>query len=472
MAKLTKEEKHALIEDFARKDLLGYAMAIDQSYIPNWHHEEIAEALMGVERGEINRLMIFAPPRHGKSRLSTEMFPTWYLGKHPDKEVITAAYSEGLATDFGRNARELVGEPLYKKIFGVSLRSDEKSKMKWRTSKGGTYTSVGIGGAITGRGANLFVIDDPIKSQEDAESLLARNKQWDWYRSVAYTRLMKGGAIVLTLTRWHTDDLAGRILEHAKYTGEKWNVIRYPAIAEEDEKHRQKGEALWKGEFPIERLKEIKRTTGSYIWSSLYQGNPITLESQTFKQTWFKYRDESEVDAMDTRNLLTIDTAVSQSERADFTGLCDNRVDKENKWNISAWRQRLTPIELVDLIFNLHEKNHYEKIGIEKTMMTQVMKPFLDQEMRKRDVFLPLVELKHGGVNKEARIRQLTARYESNSIYHIRGRCADLEEELITFPKSTNDDVSDATAYQDQIVESNIKQDNMEPVFFGSESYA
>lgn len=395
-------------------------------------------------------------PTHN-SRLATEIFPTWYLGRNPNKEVITASNTEDLAKDFGRKAREIVAEPLYNSIFNIGLKQDEKSASKWRTSLGGSYTSVGIGGTITGRGAHLLIIDDPIKNAEDAQSVLFRNKQWDWYRSVAYTRLMKNASVIIILTRWHTDDIAGRLLEQAEEGGDKWHIIKFPAIAEEDEKFRKKGEALWQSEFPLKKILEIKRVVGPYVFSSLYQQEPITNESQLFSDSWFKYRDACDVDALSTRNFLTIDTAVSQTNTADYTGFCDNRVDAQNFWNLSAWRERINPKDLLDKLFFLHQTNRYEKIGIEKTMYTQVIQPFLDEEMRKRNQFLPIVELQHGGVRKEERIKWLVARYSSGSIYHIRGKTQDLEEELVTFPKSKFDDVSDAVAYQTQIAQSSFE---------------
>jgi phage terminase large subunit-like protein len=202
---------------------------------------------------------------------------------------------------------------------------------------------------------------------------------------------------------------------------------------------------------------ETKRVVGPQVWSSLYQQSPITGENQLFSPSWFKYRDASEVDALNTRNFLTIDTAIS--EKGDFTGFCDNRVDNQNFWNLQAWRERLNPQDLLDKLFFLHHNARYEKIGIEKTMYSQVIQPFLEEEMRKRNTFLPIVELHHNQKKKEERIKWLVPRYSSGAIYHIRGRTADLEEELISFPKAKNDDVSDAVAYQVQIAEASGESD-------------
>ena len=203
----------------------------------------------------------------------------------------------------------------------------------------------------------------------------------------------------------------------------------------------------------MEILQDIKKDLGSYEWSALYQQQPVDEESQEFTKEMFKERNWNEIEKLNTRNFLTIDSAVSQKASADFTGFCDNRVDDQNFWNLRAWRKKITPKELIDTLFRLHGENNYEKIGIEKTIFTTAVKPFLDDEMRKRDKMLPVVELEHKQINKQIRIRGLLPRYESGSVFHVKDECRDLEEELLRFPKARNDDVSDATAYQLQIAE-------------------
>lgn len=430
---------------------------MQRDYAPNWHHRIIANALERVERGELKRLMIFVPPRHGKSQLATINYPSWYLGRNPDKEVITASYSGELAQDFGSKTRALVDDPYYQMIFDTRLKADEKSRAKWLTNKKGSYTSVGVGGAITGRGADLLIIDDPLKNREEADSQTIRDKVWDWYTSTAYTRLEKGAAIIVILTRWHMDDLAGRLLEAEKDGGDKWEVIKFPAIAIKNEEHRKIGEALWEEKYDVSELNKIKKVVGTMDWSALYQQEPILSETQEFKPHFFVKRAESEVDALQTRNFLTIDTAISQKTSADYTGLCLNYVDRENNWNLKTLKLRLNPRDLIDLMFRLHEENGFEKIGIEKTIYLDVFKYLLEDECKKRNKFLPTVELEHKQTAKETRIRGLIPRYEAHAIYHI--DCKDLEEEALSFPKGTHDDVIDATAYQLQIAEPPMGED-------------
>ncbi|MFH1052765.1 MAG: terminase family protein [bacterium] len=444
-----------IAEQRAKEHLIDFSILTNPKYKPNWHHNVIAEELETIEKfGDkfFKILLLFVPPRHGKSQEATINFPAWYLGRNPDKEIITACYSADLALDFGSKTRALVDDEIFRRIFDLNLKADEKAKAKWITEKGGSYTSVGIGGAITGRGANILIIDDPLKNREEANSELNRNKQWNWFLSTAYTRLEPNGVVIVILTRWQLDDLAGRILAHPELS-KLCKVINFPAIALEDEKYRKKGEALWNEKYPIEVLEQIKSTLGPYEWSALYQQSPILTENQEFKQEWFKYRTREEVEKLNTRNYLTIDTAMSEKTSADFTGFCENYVDRENKWNLSGYRMRLNPKDLIDYVFTLHDKRSFEKIGIEKTAFTVGLKAFLDEEMRKRNRFLPIVELQHNQTQKEVRIRGLIPRYSSLSVYHIKDECNDLENELLTFPRSLNDDTSDATAYQLQLAE-------------------
>jgi hypothetical protein len=201
------------------------------------HHRIIVDKLEAIERGEIRRLMILMPPRHGKSLLSTQFFPAWYLGRNPERFVITASYGQELADDFGRRVRNLVSDPLHRAIFPAFRLSDDSTSMRrFNTTAGGSYYAVGRGGPITGRGAHLLIIDDPLKDREEAYSDTIRRSLHEWYSSVAYTRLQPGAAIVLVQTRWHEDDLAGRLLRE---NSSEWEVLALPAIAESEECKRR-----------------------------------------------------------------------------------------------------------------------------------------------------------------------------------------------------------------------------------------
>lgn len=265
----------------AQDRLLCYAVAQPEPYDAAPHHKLIARKLEAVERGEITRLMIFMPPRHGKSRLASELFPGWYLGRNPDRYVIASTYAQDFADDIGRKVRNQLASPLHGAIFpACGLRDDSKSVRRFHTSKGGVYFAVGAGGPITGRGAHLLLIDDPIKGQAEAESELYRRRLKDWYASVAYTRLMPGGAVVVIQTRWHEDDLAGWLLSEHQHEG--WDVVSLPALSDS-------GDALWPDAYPVERLEAIKRAVGSRVWEALYQQRPSPDDGGLLRRNWWKF---------------------------------------------------------------------------------------------------------------------------------------------------------------------------------------
>jgi len=444
------DEKITLIREAGRRYLDAFCLAVDEKFQLPFFIKKIISELEKIEKGENKRLMIFLPPRHGKSLLSSVYFPTWVLGRNPDKEIIVASYSAELAGEFGLKARDVVSLPVYNLIFEHKLRDDISAKTRWsfENSKGG-YTAVGFGGSITGRGADILIIDDPIKSREEAESETFRNKVYEYYTSVLRTRLSPGGAIILIQTRWHLDDLAGRILKNE----DNWKVIKYPAIATEDEKWRKQGEPLWGERFSLEEINEIKKNIGTYNFSALYQQEPISSENQEFKKHWIRYRSIDEVSKLETSRYLTIDPAMGKGEENDYTGFVRNFVDQQNKWNILSFRAKLTPTELVDKIFELYKLDRYEKIGIEETQYTIGLKPFLDDEMRRRNIFLPIVPLKHKGIKKEIRIRGLIPRFESGSVFLIEKENEALEEEMLTFPVGKHDDILDALAYQLEVAQ-------------------
>lgn len=444
-----------MVQERARNNLIDFEIATNPRYQANWHHEKIARELEHIEQfgdDEYKILIISVPPRHGKSQQCSIDFPAWYLGRSPQKEIIIASYSAELAHTFGGKTRDKVDSEQFRAIFpSVRLKEDDKAKSAWRTNEGGGYMAAGVGGPITGRGGNVLLIDDPIKNREEAESEVYREKTWDWFVSTAFTRLEPKGVAIVIMTRWHMDDLAGRIIRHPEMK-KRVKVIRLPAIAEQDSARRSIGEALWPEKYDEDALAEIKRLAGPYDWQALYQGNPILTEDQEFKPGWYKYIDEDELEMMETNRFLTIDTAMSKKAQADHCGFVDNSVDKENFWNFKAWRARLGPAELVDALFSLHESRQYTAIGIEKTAYTDGLKPYLDSEQRRRHRFLPVIELKHNETAKEIRIRGLIPRYASGSIRHVRGQCEPLEEEQMQFPAGMKDDVLDAAAYQLQIV--------------------
>lgn len=451
----------------ARTNLIDFAITIDDQYQDTWFHETLAAILQSafekVNNGEEARLIIECPPQHGKSQMSTKFLPAWILGHHPDWPIAVASYSGDLATKFGQDTRDIMQSYQYQATYPTRLRADSKAKGYWKTAEGGSYMAAGAGGAFTGTNFKLGIVDDLFKNREEADSQVIRDSRWDWFRSTFYTRQKGNTAIILVMTRWHTDDVIGRLLEKEasdKAEGEehydKWTVIKFPAIAIEDETYRKKGDALWPERFPLAKLRTTENTLGPYEWAALYMASPITSENQEFKEQWIKNRSWTEVEALDTRKFATIDPGGKEAEN-DYTGIVRNYVDKENKWNLKAMRVHFDSKELTNYIFTLHDEG-FEKIGIEETVYLKALKPFLDDECAKRDKFPTIVPLKHNKIQKEVRIRGLIPRYASGGIYHIEGECRDLEKEMFVFPKGAFDDTIDSLAMMLEVAEAPVNE--------------
>lgn len=463
-----QEQIAAVLREIAEHGTFAeYCIAVDKRYQLEWFHAEIARKLeAGYSRlmaGENVRMMIFMPPRHGKSDEATQKFPSWVLGKDPTIPFMVSSYSDELATDFGQSTRDIMRSDEYKTMFKSRLRTDTTAKGKWKTEEGGGYTAVGVGGALTGRGFKIGIIDDPFKNREEADSPVVRESRYKWYQSTFYTRQEGNSMIVFILTRWHEDDLAGRVLKdatEAKKRGapfDDWEIIEYKAIAVEDDEYRKEGEALWPYKFPLEKLLTMKSSMGSYEFSALYQQTPVDEENRKFKQAWFKYRPYEEVVHKETYNVMTIDPRGKKDIELgkDFIGVTVNFVDPDNNWNLFSYREKLSATALIDLIFTNWGRYSLHKIGIEDNQFTQGLMVSIESEMKLRGIYPNIELLKHGGTQKELRIEALVPRYERGSIYHLTlggaNQCEGLEEELKFFPKATNDDASDSCAYQSQI---------------------
>lgn len=256
------------------------------------HLQVLNDALMDVAAGDCQRLAIFMPPRHVKSTMASRNFPAWYLGRFAKRRLLLTSYEAEFAATWGGKARAIL-EAYGPSVFGVEMKGDQRARNSWQLTNGSEMMTAGVGGSLTGRGANVLIIDDPVKNETQAFSALYRERMWDWYQSTAYTRLEPGGSVILIQTRWHEDDLAGRILGSAKETGEKWRVLSFPALAREDDAlGRKPGEALWPGRYNAEALEAIRKTVGTYWWNALYQQEPSLPEGNLFKREWWKFWTE------------------------------------------------------------------------------------------------------------------------------------------------------------------------------------
>jgi len=253
------------------------------------HLDHINNHLVEAARGNQPRLMIMAPPRHGKSELTSHWFPVWLFSLWPKKNIILSSYSGQFASEWGRKVRNTLAEN--SEMLCVQLSEDSKSASRWHTSEGGSMLAVGVGGPITGRGADVFIIDDPIANAEEAMSEVDREKKWRWYLEVARTRLAPGGVVVLMMTRWHEDDLAGRILTAEGFGGETFHVVRLPALAEKDDPlGRAEGEALWPSQFSRDSILSAVGQDHRML-TCLYQQHPTSMEGNVVKRDWWKRYD-------------------------------------------------------------------------------------------------------------------------------------------------------------------------------------
>lgn len=424
----------------------------------------IAEKLEAVARGEIKRLRIHMPPRHGKSELGSKRFPAWFMGRHSHRHVIAASYNSDLAADFGREVRNIVASPAYKAVFDTSLAEDSSAANRWHTQHGGMYAAVGIGTATTGRGAHILMIDDPFKDREEADSEKHREKVWRWYTSTAYTRLESEitidaltdddhlwhellddigegkaepfeGAIVLICTRWHEDDLAGRVEAAQSNGGEEWEVLDLPAILDD-------GRALWHAKYPVERLHKIRDTIGPRDWSALYQQRPTPEEGDYFKREWFRYYNEL---PKHLRMYGASDYAVT-AKGGDYTVHAVCGVDPDdNLYVVDVWRSQAESHVWVEEFINLAHKHKPLNWGEEQGQIIKSLGPFIDKRMRERKVYCRREQMS-SVADKPTRARAFQARCAMGKVYfpHSAPWVSDMQAELLNFPAGKHDDQVDA----------------------------
>lgn len=435
---------------FARESLAAYAIAHDENYQVAWHHRLIAQALERVERGELTRLIINMPPRHGKSKLASQFFPAWYLGRNPGRYIIAASYSKELAEDMGQAVRDLTNHPMHRAVFpGSMLRQDSKARSRFMTRERGVYFGTGIGGPITGKGAHLLLIDDPVKSRAEADSEIKRRAAKRWYGADAYTRLMPGGAIVVIQTRWHEDDLAGWLeREHAH---EGWEVLSLPAIAEEDEPRRKAGEALWPEAYPLHRLERIKQALvaeeGERSWLALYQQRPRPIEGAMFKRPWFQIVDAAPVQAERVRYW---DKAGTDGGGAYTAGVLIARTAEGLYYIEDVVRGQWSAHDREKTIKQTTETDaqRYGQFGVEVWIEQEPGsggKESAENTIRNLDGYIVHAERVTG--DKVTRAEPFAAQAEANNVRIVRGSWnAAFLDELTAFPLGKYKDQADAAS--------------------------
>lgn len=435
----------------ARDELLSYAKLVYPEYQTPSHIRLLAQKLEAVERGEIRRLIINMPPRHGKTQLASEVFPAWFLGRNPAQYIIAATYAQELANDYGRKVRNQFLDPLFQEVFpGVILSEDSQSAIRFALRQRGVYFSVGVGGPITGRGAHLLIIDDPVKGREEADSAIQRAALIAWYRSVARTRLMPGGRIIIINTRWHEEDLAGWVQKHTPHEG--WEVLSLPAQAEDNDiLGRKRGEWLWPEAFSAKEYEDLKRTNARE-WNALYQQRPTAEEGNIFKrENWRIWRQRhpatGRIMPPECEYVIqSYDTAYSEKTAADPTavttwGVFRDEDDVPNVILLSALNERWEYPRLRKEVVELYKKFLPDTCIIE----TKMSGLSLMQDMRRAGV--PVVGYNPGkGDDKVNRANSILALFEQGRVWVPEGKqwADELMEQAAAFPNGRHDDLVDS----------------------------
>jgi len=443
---LTEAKRKLDLREEAQERFMPFAHHVYENFIEGRHHRIIAEKLERVARGELKRLIINMPPRHSKSEFASFLMPAWFLGRNPKLKIIQATHNTELAVRFGRKVRDLIDDPQYKEIFpNTNLKEDNKGAGKWQTSAGGEYFAAGVGAAVTGRGADLFIIDDP-HSEQDALSESAFDNAYEWYTSGPRQRLQPGGAIILVMTRWGKKDLTGRLLQ--AQTGDsmadKWEVVEFPAIL-------PSGASLWPEFWEKDALLSIKASLPVGKWSAQWQQQPTATESAIVKREWWKTWEKDEPPQL-KYILQAYDTAFSKKETADYSAITTWGVfdpqdgSPDNIILLDAQRGRWNFPELKEVAYNEYEYWEPDMVIVEKKASGG---PLID-EMRSRGLpvlgFSPGRRAGGGGVDKITRMHMVSPLFEAGIVWAPAAKkfADEVIEEVASFPNGDHDDFCDS----------------------------
>jgi len=432
--------------ELAQTKFINFVRDMWPSFIGGRHHKIMAEAFERVARGELKRLIINMPPRHTKSEFASYLLPAWFLGKYPDKKVIQTSHTAELAVGFGRKVRNLVDQDGYKNVFpGVALQSDSKAAGRWATNKGGDYFAIGIGGAVTGKGADLLIIDDPHSEQEAAlaeTNFDIYDKTYEWYTSGPRQRLQPGGAIVIVMTRWSKKDLTGQVLKAAAQRGgEEWEVIEFPAIM-------PSGNPLWPEFWPVEQLEALHLELPNGKWMAQYQQQPTSDVSAIIKREWWKMWKEDDPPHCDFV-IQSWDTAFLKTERSDYSACTtwgvfyrpdDTGQAQANIILLNAFKSRMEFPEL-----KLRAKREYEE-WTPDSLIVEAKASGTPLVFELRAMGIPVQEFTPTkGNDKIVRLNACADMFASGIVWVPERHWAEeLVEEVASFPSGEHDDLVDS----------------------------
>lgn len=467
----------------ARRRLIQFIKRFQPGYMDGWVHHDICRRLerfsQAVAEKKSPRLLIFCPPRLGKSLIASQYFPAWHLGHNPSHEIIAASYNNTLPIGFSRRIRELARDPTYMAMFGDMRLSDESQAVEaWRTTSGGGYTTAGVGTGITGKGAHILIIDDPVKDQEEADSANIRNSTWEWYMSTAYTRLAPGGGVLGIQTRWNDDDWSGRIiLAMQTGEGEEFEIASYPAINEQGDEYiladdsivqlpagseapegarltRPMGTALHPDRYDIEHLLRLKKNFTAAgtprIWSALYQQNPAPDEGAFFRKEMFRYYAHD----LDTKGMHIYqawDFSITEKETSDWiVGYCIAQDYNDNIYELDMVRFKSdeNAFTITQGVLEFWERWKPWVVGFEDGQIFKSIKEVLIRDANEKRIPLNYETLTPL-TDKLVRAGPLRGRMMMRRMYFKEGapwrQTADME--LLRFPAGKHDDIVDAAAW-------------------------
>jgi predicted phage terminase large subunit-like protein len=435
----------SLSREIAQVDFLKFAHEMWPGFIDGRHHKIMAKKFEEIAEGKCKRLIVNMPPRHTKSEFASYLLPAWYLGKFPDRKIIQTSNTAELAVGFGRKVRNLVGSEQYARIFpDVSLRADSKAAGRWSTNANGDYFAIGVGGTVTGKGADLLIIDDPHSEQEAA--IAATNpevydKVYEWYGSGPRQRLQPGGAIVIIMTRWSKRDLVGKIVKSSiERDGEEWDIVEFPAIL-------PSGNSLWPEFWPIKELLALKNELPVSKWNAQYMQSPTSEEGAMVKREWWKIWEKEDPPSCDFI-IQSWDTAFTKNERSDYSACTtwgvfylNENPDDPNIILLDAHKERLEFPELKAKALEMYKEWEPDAFVIEAKAAGSP----LIYELRRMGI--PVSEFTPTrGNDKIARMNSVTDLFSSGKVWAPSRRWADeVMEEMAAFPNSEHDDLVDSS---------------------------
>lgn len=443
---LVKQYEQTKNQEESGKDFLVFVKQMWAAFIEGYHHKIMADAFNRVKDGKLKRLIINMPPRHTKSEFASYLLPAWFLGCYPDKKIIQVAHTAELAVGFGRKVRNLVGSEDYKKIFpDVGLQSDSKAAGRWNTNKGGDYFAIGIGGAVTGKGADLLIIDDPHSEQEgQSNDPSVFNKVYEYYTSGPRQRLQPGGAIIIVMTRWHKRDLTGQILKSASQREgtDDWEVIEFPAIL-------PSGKSLWQEFWDIKELEKLKAELPISKWSAQYQQDPTSEGAAIIKREWWKVWEEDEPPECEFI-IQSWDTAFLKTQRSDFSACTtwgvfyrpdDDGITQPQVILLDAHKERLEFPDLKKKAFEMYNEWQPDAFIVEGKAAGM---PLI---FELRQMGIPVSEYTPSrGNDKIARVNAVADLFASGIVWAPDRKFAEeVVEEFASFPAGSHDDLVDSS---------------------------